>query len=40
MMAGFGAIGALNDAQQLFKLMQERRVRPNEFTMSSLVGER
>lgn len=37
MMAGYGSAGLFYEAQELMKEMQQRRVKPNEYTFTSLA---
>jgi pentatricopeptide repeat protein len=37
MMAGYGTLGKFFEAQELIKDMQKRRIRPNEYTFTSLT---
>ncbi len=37
MMAGYGTSGKFFEAQELIKEMQKRRIRPNEYTFTSLT---
>lgn len=37
MMAGYGSAGLFFEAQELLQEMQKRRVKPNEFTLTSLT---